>query len=102
MDIKENQPRILANERIYINGLVEEIVGACFDVSNELGAGFLEKVYENALVIELQDRSLEVVPQVSIPVIYKERSVGQYYADLIVENKVLIEVKCVKKNLRNV
>jgi len=73
-----------------------KINGAVFEVNRELGPGFLEKVYENALLIELRERGLTVESQVPITVCYKGRSVGDYYADIVVENQVLIELKAVE------
>ena len=62
-----------------------------------LGAGFLEKVYERALVRELALRGVNARAQVSFPVCYKERYVGEYVADLVVEEKVIVELKCVDR-----
>ena len=76
--------------------LSERVIGAFFQVSNALGAGFLEKVYENALVHELRKQGLAAVQQKSIPVYYDGVLVGDYVADLIVEGKVLLELKAVK------
>ena len=78
-----------------LNDITYEIRGALFEVNNVLGPGFLEKVYENALLIELKKRGLKARSQAAIKVIYKETPVGEYYADLLVENKVIIELKTV-------
>ena len=75
--------------------LVERVVGAIYEVSNVLGAGFLEKVYERALVQELVLRGLTVRSQAVFPVGYKGQCVGEYVADLLVEEKPIIELKCV-------
>ncbi|MBV8553499.1 MAG: GxxExxY protein [Acidobacteriaceae bacterium] len=75
--------------------LPKNIIGAAYEVSNVLGAGFLERVYERALCQELTLRGLEVRSQISYPVAYKGRCVGEYVADLLVENCVLVELKCV-------
>jgi GxxExxY protein len=77
------------------DGTVERIIGAAYEVSNVLGAGFLEKVYERALVRELELRGLRVRPQVSFEVNYKGQAVGTYLADLVVEDQVVVELKCV-------
>jgi GxxExxY protein len=79
-----------------INKITEKIIGCAFTVSNTLGAGFLEKVYENALVHELRKAGLNVKQQYSIHVYYDEELVGDYIADLFVEDCVLIELKAVK------
>lgn len=71
----------------------EAIVGAAFRVSNWLGAGFAEKVYENSLALELRDVGLDVRQQFDIAVHYRGRVVGNYVADLLVEETVLVELK---------
>lgn len=73
--------------------LTSQIIAAFFDVYNKLGYGFLEKVYENALILELGKRGLRVAQQVSIQVCYEGQSVGEYFADLLVEGKVILEIK---------
>ena len=78
-----------------INDLTYKINGAIFEVSKELGPGFLEKVYENALLIELNAADLEAKSQVPLRVSYKGQSVGEYVADIVVDGKVLIELKTV-------
>src|ERR1035438_1849191 len=77
--------------------VVEAVVGASYEVSNVLGCGFLEKVYERALFRELESRGLGVRAQVSYPVAYKGYCVGEYLADLLVEGRVLVELKCVER-----
>ncbi|MDY6836779.1 MAG: GxxExxY protein [Thermodesulfobacteriota bacterium] len=79
-----------------INQITYQINGAIFEVNRELGPGFLEKVYENALLIELMDRGLEAENQVPIKVTYKGEEVGEYYSDIVVENQVIIEIKAVE------
>ncbi len=73
--------------------LTEQIIGAAFEVHNELGWGFLEKVYENALLAELRDRKMEVIAQPEIPVRYKGKTIGVYNGDLLVARSVLVEIK---------
>ncbi len=70
-----------------------QIRGAVFEVSRHLGHGFLEKVYERALRCELRSRGLGVASQVSLVVRYKDKDVGWYYADMIVEDRILLELK---------
>jgi GxxExxY protein len=77
--------------------LTSRIIKACFTVYNKLGAGFAEKVYENALVLELRDLGLEVRQQYPIKVYYNGNVIGDYTADLIVENTVIVEIKAVVK-----
>ena len=76
-----------------INELTYQINGAIFEVNRVLGAGFLEKVYENALLIELIDRGLKAENQIPIKVQYKGKEVGEYYADIVVEKQVILELK---------
>ena len=73
--------------------LTDQIIGAFYDVYNRLGTGFLEKVYENALYFELTERGLQVEQQKPVKVVYGAHSVGLYFADLIVNGCVIIEVK---------
>ena len=79
-----------------VNEVTYEINGAVFEVNKILGPGFLEKVYENALVLELKKRGLEAESQAPIKVSYKGDVVGEYYADILVENKVIVEIKTVE------
>lgn len=79
-----------------LNELTYEINGAIFEVNKLLGAGFLEKVYENALTVELRSRGLKAESQYPISVMYKGVNVGEYFADIIVEDKVIIELKAVE------
>jgi len=70
----------------------ERVIGCAFSVLNGVGLGFHEKVYENALPLELRRANLQVIQQKSIEVFYKGASVGEYYADLLVDNLVLVEL----------
>ncbi len=79
-----------------VNRVSERIIGCAFRVSNGLGAGFLEKVYENALVHEMRKAGLVVVQQHGIVVFYDDIVVGQYAVDLLVEDIVMVELKAVK------
>lgn len=77
--------------------LTEAIIGVFYDVYNELGFGFLESVYENALVIRLRRAGLDVVQQQAIRVMFDGEVVGHYIADIIVDRKVILEIKTVKQ-----
>ena len=77
--------------------LTEKIIGAAYTVYNKLGRGFLEKVYENALAIELRKMGLKIAQQAPIEVIYEGNIVGDYTSDLLVENKVIVELKAVSR-----
>jgi GxxExxY protein len=83
----------MQNESLLHRELTEQILSAFYQVYNSLGAGFLEKVYENALLLELEGRGLAVKQQTPIKVYYASKVVGEYFADLVVENKVLLELK---------
>jgi len=84
-------------ERASLEALVETVIGAAYEVSNVLGAGFLEKVYERALMEELRLRGLRAIAQAPFPVAYKGKHVGTYSADLVVEGRLLVEAKCVEQ-----
>lgn len=73
--------------------LTAEILDAFYEVYHELGYGFLEKVYQNALFFELKERGFDVIPQKPCPVYYKEKQVGAYFCDIIVNNLVILELK---------
>jgi GxxExxY protein len=77
----------------WLNELSGKVIGAAFNVLNTLGAGYLEKVYENALAIELRENGFAVEQQYGMTVIYKGKVVGEYFADLLVNNTLLIELK---------
>jgi GxxExxY protein len=75
--------------------LTYEIIGAAYEVHKVLGGGFLENVYENALVVELEKRGLKVEQQYKTPVIYKGVLVGDYVADLFINKSIIVELKAV-------
>jgi GxxExxY protein len=77
--------------------LTEKVIGVFYDVYNALGHGFLESVYHNALVIALRDVGLAAEPRVPIPVFFREHLVGQFEADILVEEKVILELKAARE-----
>jgi GxxExxY protein len=77
--------------------ITEKIIGAAYKVANTLGSGFLEKVYENALFIEIKKQGLDVKQQYNLPVYYEGEIVGDYYADLFIEKSVIVELKTAKE-----
>jgi GxxExxY protein len=85
------------DERGYFDSLTERVLGAVIEVSNTLGAGFLEKVYERALLRELGLRGIRTITQASFAVTYKGHHVGEYFADLLVEDVLVVELKCVER-----
>ena len=83
-------------QRERLDRLTERIIGGVHEVSNELGAGFLEKVYENALAVQLRFCGLAVEQQKRLEVRFRGALVGEFVTDLVVERDVLIEVKAVR------
>ena len=77
-----------------LDSLTDRVLSAVFEVSGNLGAGFLERVNERALLRELGLRGIEATAQASFAVTYKGRSVGEYFAYLLVENTLVVELKC--------
>jgi len=76
--------------------LTEKISKIFYRVYNKLGYGFLEKVYENAMMIELRQENIPAIAQAPIKVIYRGEVIGDYYADVLVDNKVIVELKAAK------
>ena len=86
-----NNPKILHQE------LAFQIVGLAMQVHSKLGCGFLEKVYENSLMISLRNAGVSAVQQSPITVLFDGEKVGTYYADILVENKIILEIKTVSE-----
>ncbi len=76
--------------------LTEKVIGVCFEVSNELGAGFLESVYQKALVIALTQKGFAVEEQVPLKVKFRGQTVGDFYVDILINGKLILELKSVK------
>ena len=89
MDTNENE--------ILYKDLSYKIVGLAMKAHSKLGYGFLEKVYENALMVLFRRESIEAKQQAPITVYFEEEIVGNYYADILVEDKVILEIKSVEK-----
>lgn len=79
-----------------LESLTGQILDAAFEVSNELGSGFLESVYEGAVFVVLQDKGIQVARQIQIPVQFRNRLIGQFCADLLVEGQVILELKATR------
>ncbi len=77
--------------------LTEKIIKIFYRVYNRLGYGFLEKVYENAMMIEFRKEGVPAVSQFAIRVFYEDETIGEYYADILVDNKVIVEVKAARR-----
>src|SRR5438270_8777980 len=80
-----------------LDTLTSRVLSAVFEVSNTLGAGFLEKVYQRALLRELSLRGIRATAEASFAVTYKGFSVGEYFADLLVEDLLMVELKCAER-----
>ncbi len=78
------------------HNITEKIIGASYNVHNTLGHGFLEKVYQNSLAIELCSLDFKVDVEKPIKVLYNGEIVGNYFADVVVDDKVIVEIKAVK------
>ena len=91
MDLQDGQDAGLKYEEI-----TKAVIGCAFEVINELGTGFLESVYEKALLLALRQQGLLVTAQHSVKVMFRKECVGDFYADLFVEEKVIVELKAVK------
>lgn len=84
------------SNRLPHSELTEQVIGAAYEVHNELGFGFLETVYEKSLVIALRDRGVDVIAQKPIDVRFRGEVVGSYVADLVIGDSVLVELKSVR------
>lgn len=85
---------MLDNKQLQNLELTQIILGSCFEVMNELGTGFLESVYKKALFIAMKEKGLQIEIEKRFDVIFRDRKIGLYIADLIVEGTLIIELKC--------
>ena len=74
----------------------EKIINIFYKVYNKLGYGFLEKIYENAMMIEFRKAGISAESQFAIQVFYEDKIIGEYFADILVDNKVIIEIKAAR------
>lgn len=95
METTEVETAVVRDEAYY-RSITEQIIGCAYKVANSLGVGFLEKIYENALFYEIDKAGLNVIQQAPIKVTYEDIVVGEYFADLIVQNEIIVELKAVK------
>lgn len=84
------------NADLKYKNLTDAVICGFYTVYNALGYGFLEKVYENALLHELVKREISALPQSPIAVYYDGKAVGEYFADMVIENSIIVEIKAVK------
>lgn len=97
MNTVNSTTSMTAEKELLHRDLTKDILDSAYKVHNALGCGLLERVYGSALVWDLELKKRMVVPQKEFKVLYRGREVGIYYADLVVENKVIVEVKSVEK-----
>ena len=89
---------ITKEKEILYKDISYKIIGLAMEVHSKLGHGFLEKVYENAMMIEFGKEKILAIAQSPIKVIYENETVGEYYADILVDNKVIVEIKAAKND----
>ncbi len=85
------------NEDFKYKELTKKIIKLFYTVYNKLGYGFLEKAYENAMMKEFRREDIPAVSQFAIKVVYEDEIIGEYFADILVDNKVIVEIKAAKK-----
>ncbi len=85
------------NEKYPHSELTDKIIAAAYDVHNQLGFGFAEKIYENAMIIKLGQKGLKAIQQAPITVFFEGHLVGDYFADILVNDSVIVELKAVSE-----
>ena len=80
--------------------LTGKVLGCCFEVMKELGPGFQEAIYKNALLIVMREQGLQIETEQTFEVIFRGRVIGRYRADLVVEKSVVVELKCCESLIR--
>ncbi|MCK4907245.1 MAG: GxxExxY protein [Spirochaetes bacterium] len=87
---------MIIKNKLLNNFLTKEIIASYYKVYNRLGYGFLEKIYENSMIIELNKKGLKTIQQGKITVLYDNKDVGNYFTDIIVNNQIILEIKAVE------
>jgi GxxExxY protein len=96
LDTEEADITMITADKNYLHAeLTNKIIACAYDFYNQLGFGFSEKVYENAMMIKIAQKNLTAVQQVPVNVFFEKQLVGEYFPDLLVENKVIVELKAV-------
>ena len=96
LDTEEADITMITADKNYLHAeLTDKIIACAYDVYNQLGFGFSEKVYENAMMIKIAQKGLTAVQQAPVNVFFEKQLVGEYFPDLLVENKVIVELKAV-------
>ena len=91
------EPMVVTDDGLVHGGLTGKIIGAAMEIHRQLGPGFLEGVYEEALAYELELQNINFEKQKEIPVFYKNKQVKQYTCDFLVDDKVIVELKAIKE-----
>ncbi|HBR19322.1 MAG: hypothetical protein A2Y13_09810 [Planctomycetes bacterium GWC2_45_44] len=86
---------LIVKNQYVVSGLTGDIIGAAMEVHNQLGPGFLESVYDEALAVELAQRKIKFERQKELPVYYKQHYVKKFVCDFVVDNKIIVEVKAI-------
>lgn len=86
---------IKTDSKLLFAEITDKIIASAYDVYNKLGFGFSEKVYENALMIKLKQKELPVIQQAPINVYFETQLIGEFFADILVDNKIILELKAV-------
>lgn len=87
----------MSTDNLRFSALTEKVIGAFYDVANELGHGFLESVYQKAMLVRLGELGIHATAEMSVPVWYHGHQVGDFRADIVVEGKLLLELKAVDR-----
>ncbi len=87
-------------KNLLLSDLTDKIISAAYDVHNQLGFGFAEKVYENAMMIKVTAKGLKASQQVPISVFFEGKLVGEYFTDMLVEDAIIVELKAVSDVLK--
>jgi len=82
--------------KLLFSSLSYKVLNVAFYVHNQLGPGLLESIYHNAMMVELKDRNISFCSQKAFPVVFKNQDLGCFYTDIVVEKKIIIEIKAVK------
>ena len=86
----------MKKDKAYYDSIAAVIISCAYKIGQTLGSGFLEKVYENSMTIELDEADLKVEKQKQIQVFYRDQLVGEYFADMVVEDDIIVELKALK------
>lgn len=82
---------------MFLEEITKEIIGCAYTVYNQMGFGYLESVYEKCMLIELGEKNIQIFSQVPVPVQYKGNMVGNFIADILVDDKIIVELKSVSR-----